>query len=449
MSTISRRSMLAGMGLALGGGLFARGAHGADKTVRRPNFVVIYCDDLGYGDLGCYGAEKIKTPRLDAMAGEGARFTDFYSCAAVCTPSRAGLLTARYPIRSGLNKVLFPGSTGGIEDSEITIAQALKALGYATGCIGKWHLGHLPPFLPTRHGFDYYFGLPYSNDMEVKARKDPPLPLMRNEEIVEQPANQDLLTKRYTEEAVRFIREHKDQPFFLYIPHSMPHVPLHVSDSFRGKSGGGLYGDVIEEIDWSVGQVLDAVKDCGIEENTLVIFSSDNGPWLAKGEHGGNAGPLRMGKGTTFEGGVREPGIFRWPGHIAAGRVEHAPAITLDLLPTFVALAGGTPPSDRSIDGQNIAPLLLGTGQPSSRDFFFYLLEDLQAMRSGPWKLKRPFKGSVYGKPEEHPVLLFNLENDPGEKNNVAEQHPDIVKQLEERMQAFEKGLGAVPETKK
>ncbi len=449
MDTLSRRGMLARMGWALGGGLLARRSFAAGNATRPPNFVVIYCDDLGYGDLGCYGAQKIKTPRLDAMAAEGTRFTDFYSCAPVCTPSRAGLLTGRYPIRSGLNKVLFPGSTGGIEDSEITIAQALKPLGYAAACIGKWHLGHLPPFLPTRHGFDYYFGLPYSNDMDVKARKDPPLPLMRNEEIVEQPANQDLLTQRYTEEATRFIREHKDQPFFLYLAHSMPHVPLHVSDAFRGKSGGGLYGDVIEEIDWSAGQVLDTLKACGLEETTLVVFSSDNGPWLAKEEHGGSAGPLRMGKGTTFEGGVREPGIFRWPGHIPAGRVEHAPAITLDLFPTLVNLAGGTLPPDRPLDGQNITPLLLGTGSRPGNEFFFYSCEELQAMRSGPWKLKRPFKGSVYGKPLEHPVLLFNLETDPGENNNVAEQHLDIVKKLEDRMQAFEKRLGAVPVTKK
>lgn len=443
MRRISRRTFLAGVGASTG--LFALRAN----AERPPNFVVIFCDDLGYGDVGCYGTHTIKTPRLDAMAAEGMRFTDFYSAAAVCTPSRAALLTGRYPIRSGLTRVLFPQSQDGLTNDETTVAEVMKGLGYTTACIGKWHLGHLPPYLPTRHGFDYYFGLPYSNDMTVVSRGDPPLPLMRNEEIVEAPANQDMLTQRYTEEAVRFIERSKDKPFFLYFPHSMPHVPIHCSDAFRGRSRAGLYGDVIEEIDWSVGRVLDALKENGLDENTLVVFSSDNGPWLVKRADGGSAGPLRQGKGSTFEGGVREPGIFRWPGHITAGRVEHTPAITLDLFPTFVRLAGGNMPSGRVFDGKDISPLLLGADSVGDREFFFYLGEELQAMRSGPWKLKRAFDSRIYGKPLKHDVVLFNVAKDPRENKNLAKKHPDRVKQMEDRLQEFEKSLGAVPPTKR
>ena len=444
MQQITRRALLGGMGLALGAGLLPRRV----QAERPPNFVVIFCDDLGYGDLGCYGAEKIKTPRLDAMAAEGMRFTDFYCAAPVCSPSRVALLTGRYPIRSGITRVLFPQSKDGLDAGDLTIAEALKGLGYATGCIGKWHLGHLPPYLPTRHGFDYYFGLPYSNDMFVEKRGDPPLPLMRNEEIAEQPANQDLLTQHYAEEAVRFIERSKDKPFFLYVAHSMPHVPIHCSDRFRGKSAGGLYGDVIEEIDWSVGTILDAIKKNGLDEDTLVVFSSDNGPWLVKGPDGGSAGPLREGKGTTFEGGMREPGIFRWPGHIPAGRVEHAPAATLDLLPTFVQLAGGTLPRDRVFDGRDLSGVLRGTGRRDGDEFFYFNADKLEAVSSGPWKLKRAFKGSVYGKPVEHPAVLFNLEEDPGESSDRSGQHPELMQGLEKRMQEFESGLGPVPAMK-
>jgi arylsulfatase A-like enzyme len=449
---ITRRTMLGAIGGALGGGLLAQAA-GAQTAASgppeatRPNFIIIFADDMGYGDLGCYGAEKIKTPNLDRMAAEGIRFTDFYVTSCVCTPSRAGLLTGRYPIRSGLNRVLFPGSKGGIPDSEITIAQALKSCGYATGCVGKWHLGHLPPFLPTRHGFDEYYGIPYSNDMNVEKRGDPPIPILRNEDTIEQPADQDHLTKKYTEECVRFIRAHQHEPFFLYVPHNMPHVPIHASEAFRGKSAGGLYGDVIEEIDWSAGVILDELKQLGLDERTLVFFTSDNGPWLVKKEHGGSAGPLREGKGTTFEGGVREPCIARWPGKIAPGRVEHTPAITLDFLPTLVRLAGGTLPQDRALDGEDLGPLLLGTGSRAAASFYFYHDRSLQAHRSGKWKLKRPDKGTVYGKPVEHPTLLFDLDTDPGERNNLAEQNPETVQQLESEITAFEKSLGEPPET--
>jgi len=453
MARITRRTMLKQVGMAIGGSLMGNfagrpGLAEEPRNVRRPNFVVIFADDLGYGDLGCFGAEKIKTPRLDQMAAEGIRLTDFYSTSPVCTPSRAGLLTGRYPIRSGMNQVLFPQSQTGIDASEITIGEALQRLGYATGCIGKWHLGHLPPFLPTRHGFDYYFGLPYSNDMYLTKRGDPPLPLMRGEEIIEQPPDQDLLTQRYTEEAVQFIRRSKGRPFFLYVPHSMPHIPIHRSKAFEGKSEGGKYGDVIEELDWSAGAILDEIKKQDLDEHTLVIFTSDNGPWLAMGPNGGSAGPLREGKGTTFEGGVRVPCIARWPGHIPPGGVTHAPAITVDFLPTFVRLAGGDPPLDRTIDGRDISELLCADGRRADEEFYFYSGEELQAMRLGNWKLKRPFGDKVYGKLIEHPVLLFDLEKDPGETTNLAEQHPDIVERLEQRMAAFAKNLGSAPETK-
>ena len=437
MDIITRRDLLGRLGLAAGAGLLAAGA-GRAAAPKPPNFVVIFCDDLGYGDLGCYGSTTIRTPRLDALAAAGVRFTDFCSAAPVCSPSRAALLTGRYPVRSGITKVLFPQSENGLPDSERTVAELLKARGYATACIGKWHLGHLPPFLPMNHGFDHYFGLPYSNDMENNKRGDPPLPLMRNGAIVEQPANQDTLTRRYTEEAVDFIRRSKDAPFFLYVPHSMPHVPIHCSDAFRGTSQGGLYGDVIEEIDWSVGQIVDALAEAGVAENTLVVFTSDNGPWTHYKEHGGSPGPLRGQKGTTFEGGMREPGVFYWPGRLKP-RVETAFASTLDLLPTFLALAGGAPPEGVTLDGQDVSPMLLDGTPPAEREFFYFLADNLQSVRRGDWKYKRPFRGKVYGAPLEHGALLFNLRDDPGETKNLAAEHPDKVAAFEARLAAFEK----------
>ncbi len=314
-------------------------------------------------------------------------------------------------MRSKLPNVLFPGSKTGMPDSEITIAQALKPLGYATGIIGKWHLGHLPQFLPTRHGFDFFLGIPYSNDMAIdpttklaadvklnndftpeRIKSEKPkahvVPLMRNEEIVEYPIDQSTLTQRYTQEAIKFIESNKSKPFFLYVPHNMPHIPLAASPAFKGKSARGLYGDVIEELDWSAGQILDCLKRNGLDENTLVVFSSDNGPWLEKKENGGSAGKLRDGKGTTFEGGVRMPCIARWPGRIKPAQVAERPAIMLDWLPTFVRLAGGSVPTDRIIDGKEIGPVLLGTGKRADEEFFFYVGWQLQAHRSGSWKLK-------------------------------------------------------------
>jgi len=408
----------------------------------KPNIVIIFADDLGYGDLGCYGHPSIRTPNLDRMAAEGMRFTDFYSAAEVCTPSRAALLTGRLPIRSGMcsdaRRVLFPGSKGGLPADEITIAEALKARGYATACVGKWHLGHLPEYLPIRHGFDRYFGLPYSNDMDrVAAAKDGTaprapywnVPLMRNEAIVERPAEQTTLTSRYTDEAIGFIREHATRPFFLYFPHTFPHVPLFASEKFKGTSRRGLYGDVVEELDASVGRVLDALRREGIAEKTFVFFTSDNGPWLTQGDGGGSAGLLRDGKGSTWEGGMREPGIAWWPGRIKAGQITSSMASTMDLFVTSLKLAGAEVPSDRIIDGVDMAPILFGAG-PGARDsMLYYRGARLYAARKGPFKahfVTRPGYGS--DPPVEHdPPLLFNLDHDPSERFNVAERHPDVL----------------------
>lgn len=450
MKTVTRREALGLMGAGIAGGLCASSASALETAAspRPPNIIIVFADDLGYGDLRCYGAEKIKTPHLDRMAREGMRFTDFYCGAAICSPSRAGLLTGRYHVRMGINTVFFPFSKDGLDASEITLAQLLKAQGYATACIGKWHLGHLPEFLPTRRGFDYYYGIPYSNDMDVEKRGDPPVPLMRGEEIIEQPVDQHTLTKRYTEEAVRFIGEHHQEPFLVYLPHTMPHVPLFVSENFEGLSEGGLYGDVVEEMDWSMGRILDALDKHDIDEHTLLIFTSDNGPWLSYGDHGGSAGPLREGKGTTFEGGMRVPCIMRWPGHIEAGRVERSVASTLDFLPTCAALTGAKMPDDRAMDGQDISPVLSGRGQRAHQDMHFFHQGQLQAYRSGKWKLKRPFKGKIYGKKVQHPALLFDLEADPGEQNNLAGEYPEQAARMDAAMNRFWESLQPLPPNK-
>ncbi|HPD30555.1 MAG TPA: sulfatase [Phycisphaerae bacterium] len=395
---------------------------------RPPNFVIIFADDLGYGDLGCYGHPTIRTPNLDRMAAEGMRFTQFYSAGEVCTPSRAALMTGRLPIRSGMcsdnPRVLFPSSAGGIPDGEVTLGEALKARGYATMCVGKWHLGHLPQYLPTKHGFDGYFGIPYSNDMK-------PTPLMRNEQTVEEPAVQETLTPRYTEEAVRFIKANRDKPFFLYFAHTFPHVPLHASARYKGTSPRGLYGDVVEELDWSVGHVLQTLRELGLAQNTLVFFTSDNGPWLTQRQNGGSAGLLRDGKGSTWEGGMREPGIAWWPGRIKAGQVTTALAGTMDLFPTFVRLAGGEIPKDRVLDGVDMGPVLFGTGPGNRNIHFYYRGQRLMAVRKGPWKAHLITQDG-YGKNiETHdPPLLFQLEQDPSERFDVAKEHPDVVADL-------------------
>ncbi len=403
---------------------------------RAPNIVILIADDLGYGDLGCFGHPTIRTPHLDRMAAEGIKLSQFYA-AHLCTPSRAALLTGRLPIRSGLNVVLFPNSTGGIPDGEITLAEALKARGYATSCIGKWHLGHLPAYLPTRHGFDHYFGIPYSNDMVATKEAYPPIPLFRDEAIVEQPAVQETLTLRYTREAISFIRSHcataRAQPFFLYLAYTFPHIPLHASKAFRGKSPRGLFGDTVEEIDWSAGQILAALRDEGIAESTLVVFTSDNGPWLSQKLNGGSAGLLREGKGSTWEGGVRVPCLAWWPGTIASGRTSLYLASELDLFTTCLDLAAQRFLKTARLTESRWSRLLRGTGPSPRNHLFYYHAAALFAVRRGPWKihLKTTDPGSGNEKAQAHdPPLLFNLTTDPSEQFNVADQHPDVVEQL-------------------
>ena len=426
-----------------------------------PNFVIIFCDDLGYGDLGCYGHPSIRTPNLDRMAAEGMRFTDFYAAECVCTPSRAALLTGRYPLRSGMcsdgRRVLFPNSKGGLPSEEVTLAEALKEKGYRTSIIGKWHLGHRPEFRPTRHGFDSWFGLPYSNDMDLDTNKAPKqaalsldartewwnVPLMRNDEMTERPAHQSTLTKRYTEQAVAFIEENRERPFFLYFAQTFPHTPLFASESFRGKSSRGLYGDVVEELDWSVGQVLEALRRLKLEEKTIVVFTSDNGPWLSQRQAGGSAGLLREGKGSTWEGGMRVPCIAWWPGRIKAGTTQSELACTMDLFPTFLKLASAKVPDDRPIDGFDLAPLLFN-GANSPRDvFFYYRGTKLCAARKGPFKAHFVTK-SGYGRDvvEKHdPPLLFHLTHDPSEQFNVAGKHPDVLADIQRAVDAHQRTM--------
>jgi len=427
-----------------------------------PNIVIIFADDLGYGDLGVYGHPTIRTPNLDRMAAEGQRWTDFYVAASVCTPSRAGLLTGRLPIRTGMTddttRVLFPNSSGGLPASAITIAEILKERGYATAAVGKWHLGHLPRHLPLEHGFDSYFGIPYSNDMDKVADRpkdrslwiDPKfehfnVPLMRGAEIVERPVNQHTITRRYTEEAVRFIKRSKGGPFFLYLAHSLPHVPLFRSPEFAGVSRRGLYGDVIEEIDWSVGRVLDTLRAEGLAENTLVVFTSDNGPWLVFNEQGGSAGPLREGKGSTWDGGMRVPAVFWWPGAIKPG-VVHGMGSTLDLLPTVAALTGGELPSDRILDGYDISPSLLATGESPRRAMIFYRGTRVFAARVGEFKAHF-FTRTGYRDLKEtphDPPLLYHLGHDPGERHDVAGEHPDVIAAIVELVEQHQTSIKPV-----
>jgi arylsulfatase A-like enzyme len=440
--------------------IFTASAIAADAS--RPNVVLIFPDDLAYGDVGCYGAKGYSTPNIDGLAKAGTRFTDFYVAQAVCSASRAALLTGRYSNRVGILGALGPGAKNGIKLTELTLAQVFKSRGYATAIYGKWHLGDHDPYLPTDHGFDDYFGLPYSNDMWPNHPTDkryPPLPLFDGKKVVRTQPDQRMLTTWYTERAVGFIEKNKDRPFFLYVPHSMPHVPLFVSDKFAGKSERGLFGDVIEEIDWSVGQILEALRRNNLEDNTLVIFTADNGPWLSYGDHAGSTAGLREGKGTVFEGGVREPGIFRWPGHVPAGAVCREPAMTIDVLPTMAKLIGADLPRDLVLDGKDIWPLV--SGQPGAKcpheAFYFFWDRNLEAVRSGNsnWKLHLPHayrtmtekKGSG-GTPGDYRqaqigLSLFDLESDPGETKNVAPDHPDVVQRLTALADAARKDITA------
>ena len=408
---------------------------------RPPNIVFIYADDLGYGDLGCFGAKAIKTPNLDRMAAEGLRLTSFYSVAPVCTPSRAALMTGRYAARMGiqqmhLSNVLTYQDKTGLPTGETTIAAALKARGYATAAIGKWHLGHVEPYRPIDRGFDYYFGIPYSNDMQ-------PSILMKMGDVIEQPVQQDTLTLRYTQEAVTFIEASKGRPFFLYLPHNMPHIPLHASERFTGRSAAGAYGDAVEEVDWSVGEVLAALRRLGIDRETLVIFSSDNGPWYQ-----GSAGELRGRKGWTYDGGVRVPFIARWPGRIKAGTVSDKPLATIDFFQTALALSGEkAPPSATklALDGKEASAFLLGRETDAPENLYlFFDKEFLQTARLGRWKIhvarwNIPRYTAASGQQQNVTLQtpeLFDMPLDPGESFDVAARHPDVVKDLQARIAA-------------
>lgn len=408
-----------------------------------PNIVVIFCDDMGYGDLSCYGNPTIKTPNIDRLASEGMKFTQFYTGAAISTPSRSSLLTGRLPVRNGMygdkRGVLFPDSKSGLGQDEVTIARLLKNNGYVTGCIGKWHLGAFSPFLPTDHGFDYYFGIPYSNDMSPKQNKGkhaqnyPPTPLMLGNQKIEEEPDQGELTRRYTEKAVNFIKTNREKPFFLYFAHTFPHIPLYTNARFEGSSKRGLYGDVIEEIDWSVGQVLQTLKEVGLQENTMVVFSSDNGPWLVMQNNGGSAGPLRDGKGTWWEGGFRVPAIFWMPGHIEPC-INNEIMAMMDLFPTFLSMAGVDCPKNIVLDGVNQSKMLF-QGASSERDEIFYWWgSELMAVRKGKWKyyiktIENQYTSNCVIEIPDKP-LLYDVEKDVSEKFNLASENPEIVKQL-------------------
>lgn len=439
--------------------------HQQPATVRQgpPNVVVIFTDDQGYADVGVFGAADIPTPHLDSLAAGGVRLTNYYAAQPVCSASRAGLLTGCYPNRIGMHNALMPDSPVGLNAAEETLAELLGGQGYATGIFGKWHLGDRPEFLPTRHGFDRFFGIPYSNDMwPHHPQQGPvfnfgPLPLYEQETVIDTLDDQTDLTREITLRSVAFIEENRERPFFLYVPHPQPHVPLFVSEAFRGKSGRGLYGDVIMELDWSVGQIVQALKANGLDRNTLVIFTSDNGPWLSYGDHAGSAYPLREGKGTSWEGGVREPFIASFPGRLPAGAVLDTPAMAIDLLPTVAGLCGAKLP-EKEIDGKDIWPLLSGQASesPQRAYFFYYNTNELQAVRRGDWKLvlphryrsmqgQQPGKG---GQPGEYTHFelsspeLYNLSQDAEEQLNVAALHPEIVTALSRLADSMRTRLG-------
>ena len=425
----------------------------------QPNVVMIFTDDQGYSDVGCFGAEGFETPNLDRMATEGMKFTDFYVAQAVCGASRAALLTGCYPNRIGMLGAPSSHSNYGIHADEMLLPELVKQKGYTTAMYGKWHLGHRVASLPMQHGFDDYFGLPYSNDMwpnhPTAGDRFPDLPTIEKNDIVEYNSDQTQLTSWYTERAVKFIRQNRNTPFFLYVAHSMPHVPLFVSKKHEGVSEQGTYGDVISEIDWSVGRILQTLKRCGIDDKTLVIFTSDNGPWLSYGNHAGSCRPLREGKGTTWEGGMREPCIMRWPGKIPAGTVCSELAATIDIFPTVAHLTGAEP-SGNKIDGKNIWPLMSGQLDAKSphKAYFYYWGRHLQAVRSGDWKLHFPHgyrtlvgEGGKDGLPSAYknvqtPLALFNLKDDIGELTNVAETNPDVVKELKLRADEIRAQIG-------
>ena len=469
MNTLFKQSLLAGLATLP----LAALSNVAPKP-KIPNIILIFCDDLGYGDLSCYGASQYKTPNLDRMASQGIRFTSFLSAQAVCSASRAGILTGCYPNRVGISGALFPDSKIGLNPSEETIAEMLKKRNYKTAAIGKWHLGHRREFLPLQQGFDEYLGIPYSNDMwpvnfdgtpatsESNARKRnyPVLPLIEGNEKVREfntLEDQAEITTLYTERAVKFIGQNKKTPFFLYLAHSMPHVPLAVSAKFKGKSEQGLYGDVIMEIDWSLGEIMKALEKNGLAKNTLVIFTSDNGPWLNFGNHAGSNGGLREGKGASFEGGQRVPCLMYWPGNIQEGTICNKLASTIDILPTLAAITNSALP-EKKIDGVNILPLLKGDEKANPRESFlyYYRQNSLEAVRKGHWKLVFAHPGRTYigfkpgadgfpgGTNENfpHEEGLYDLRRDPGERFDVKESYPEVIAELKKLADAAREDLG-------
>lgn len=409
-----------------------------------PNIIFIFADDLGYGDIGCFGATDINTPNIDRIDAEGIKFTDFYCASSICSPSRAALLTGRYSQRMGVYSVFFPESETGMNPEEITIAELLKVRDYTTGIVGKWHLGHQPQFLPLQQGFDSYFGIPYSNDMSN-------LVYMRGNEIDETRVKQKYITKTYTEEALDFIEENKDKNFFLYVAHNMPHVPIFASEGFIGTSDRGLYGDVVQELDWSVGEIISKVEELGLVEKTLIIFSSDNGPWLVMGEDGGSPGILREGKNFTFEGGMRVPAVAMWKGKIPAGTIYHGMATQMDWLPTFANLAGISVPNDRLIDGFDITQVLFNQGirKDSTLLYMDEITGELQCYRKGGWKIKEPYPGFAgtqwKSHVEPHDTLLIDLKVDPGETNNLYKTYPEKAIDLFKEMHQKYSALGDLP----
>lgn len=442
---------------------------------KSPNVVVMFMDDMGYADIGPFGARDYPTPHLDRMAEEGRKFTDFYVTQAVCSASRAGLLTGCYNVRIGILGALGPKSNIGLNPEETTIAEICKQRGYATACFGKWHLGHHRKFLPLQHGFDKFFGLPYSNDMwpyhpgvlhlpmEERLKRWPHLPLIEGNEVTNAQVSgkdQEQLTTQYTERAVSFIENHKDDPFFIYLPHSMVHVPLYVSEKFKGKSGAGLFGDVMMEVDWSVGQVMKTLRKHKLHRSTLFVFTSDNGPWLNYGDHAGSATPLREGKGTMFDGGCREPTLAWWPGTIPPDSVCREPAMTIDLLPTIAHLIGTELP-ERRIDGKNIWPLFISNDAKSPHEaYYLYQGNMLHAVRQGKWKLHYPHgyrtmagkPGGTGGIPTNYSqakigLSLFDMENDMGETKNLKDQFPEVTQRLVELGRSFNKELVASKRT--
>ncbi|NQV35144.1 MAG: sulfatase [Phycisphaeraceae bacterium] len=442
------------------------------KRVGPPNVVVIFIDDMGYADIGPFGAKGYDTPHLDRMAAEGRKFTDFVVSSAVCSASRAALMTGCYHRRVGITGALGPGAKHGINANEMTLAEVCKQKGYATAVYGKWHLGHHPKFLPLQHGFDEYFGLPYSNDMwpyhpgvahlsmEERIKRWPHLPLIEGDEVINAKVSgkdQEQLTTQYTEHAVSFIRRNADRPFFLYVPHSMVHVPLYVSDKFAGKSDRGLFGDVVMEVDWSVGQIMKEIRAQDLADNTLVIFTADNGPWLSYGDHAGSAAPFREGKGTEFEGGIREPTVMWWPGKIAPGTACNELASTIDILPTMAALIDAELPTHK-IDGKDIRPLMFedaGVKSPHEAFYCYYGNGQLQAVRDRRWKLHFPHKyrtmagrpGGTGGIPTNYSqattgLELYDLKTDVGETHNVIGSHPEVVKRLQRLAEQARADLG-------